>query len=183
MRTYTYVDNSNVYIEGKKVSAVRKGLARDVDEATERHLYDRDWQIDYGRLHALVCGKQKPSGSAKLWGSLPPSDSFWQTVQEEGFEVVTFERSPSGEKKVDVALASQMTKDAYTELSQDKENCQIVLVSGDKDYVPVVADLTQNGFHVTVVFWDHAAQELKDAASKFVSLDPYFEELTWKDDD
>jgi uncharacterized LabA/DUF88 family protein len=102
-------------------------------------------------------------------------------VHDNGFEVVTFERSPGGEKKVDVALAHQLTKDAYTELAQDKENSEILLVSGDKDYVPVVEDLRKNGFHVTVVFWDHAAQELKDAASEFISLNPFFEELTRND--
>ena len=75
------------------------------------------------------------------------------------------------EKKVDVAIAHAITKDAYTII--DKSSSEIALVAGDKDFEPVVSDLVAEGFKVQVVFWDHAAQELKNAASSFLSLNKY----------
>lgn len=39
--------------------------------------------------------------------------------------------------------------------------------------MPVVSDLVKEGFNVQVVFWDHAAKELRDSASSFISLNPY----------
>jgi len=101
-------------------------------------------------------------------------------VKRRGFDVVTYERSKAGkEKKVDVAIAHQLTKDAYTKIFTDKANSEIFLVAGDKDYVPVVKDLVDNGFEVIIVFWDNAAKELKEVASKFISLNQYLDHLTY----
>ena len=97
-------------------------------------------------------------------------------VEHKGFEVVTYDRNVAGkEKKVDVAIAHAITKDAYTEIAKDKENSEIVLVAGDKDYVPVIDDLKSGGFTIVVVFWEHAAKELKEAASKFISLNQWLD--------
>lgn len=68
-----------------------------------------------------------------------------------------------------------MTKDAYTKI--DKANAEIVLVAGDKDYMPVIEDLKSEGFRVVVVFWDHATQEVKQAATKFISLNQWLNYL------
>ena len=176
MLTYTYVDNSNVFIEGQRVSAVKKGLAANIVDAMNRKIVDFSWNIDYGKLHELVCGDNNTIGCAKLWGSIPPSDQFWQMVERKGFKHVKYEKNFAGkEKKVDVAIAHQMTKDAYTII--DKATSEITLVSGDKDFCPVVEDLVGEGFNVCVVFWDHAAQELKDCATKFVSLNQWLDHL------
>ena len=72
MLTYTYVDNSNVFIEGQRVSAVKLGLARNIWEATQNRIVDHQWQLDYGKLHQFVCGDRSEIGGAKLWGSPPP---------------------------------------------------------------------------------------------------------------
>ncbi len=50
---------------------------------------------------------------------------------------------------------------------------EMTLVSGDADYVPAIEKLKRRGITVNVVFWDHAARELKEVASKFVSLNEY----------
>jgi uncharacterized LabA/DUF88 family protein len=184
MKVFTYVDNSNVYIEGSRVSAVRKGMAPNIYDAMNNKIVDRSWNIDYGRLHQFLCGTdQAEIGAARLWGSPPPSDSFWEMVERKGFTVETFEKSPSGqEKKVDVAIAYRITKDAFTCI--DKSESEIVLVSGDKDFVPVIEDLIMEGFKLKVAFWDQAAQELKNSlrnsATDFLSLDPYFDLISSK---
>lgn len=177
---YTYVDNSNVFIEGCRASAVKKKLpgAETYIDAMNNKTVDRDWRLDYGRLHQFACGDDAEIGCAKLWGSPPPSDSFWDMVARKGFDVKTYEKNFSGkEKKVDVAIAHQITKDAYSgKIVQGTD--EITLVAGDKDFVPVVEDLVENGYIVHVVFWDSVAPELKAAASKFTSLNPHLEHLS-----
>jgi len=95
-----------------------------------------------------------------------------------GFDVTTFDKSLQGkEKKVDVALGAALTKDVYTGvISQERDT--ITLISGDKDYVPVVDDLIANGCKIEVVFWHHAANELKRAASRFIDLNPHIQHFT-----
>jgi hypothetical protein len=176
MKNYTYVDNSNVYIEGQRVSAVAKGMARNIFDAMNNGILDRYWNIDYGKLHKIVCGEQSEIGAANLWGSPPPTDSFWKMVESYGFKVTTYEKSAGKEKKVDVAIAHKMTKDAYTLI--EKTSSGLTLVSGDKDFVPVVADLKSEGFVVVVAFWSHAADELKRAATAFFDLNPHHADVT-----
>ena len=181
-KNFTYVDNSNVFIEGQRVSAVRRGLARNVVNAMTHRIIDYDWRLDYGALHDIVCGQPAEIGASYLWGSPPPGDSFWKMVERYGFKVTTYDRNIAGkEKKVDVAIAHQITKDAYSGVVQ-KTTDEITLVAGDKDFVPVVEDLVKNGYTVDLAFWNHAAQELKRVASKFVPLDSYLDVLTtaWK---
>lgn len=177
MKSYTYIDNSNVFIEAQRVSAINEGMAADLEDAIYRRIFNYSYKLDYGKLYEYFCGENKSEiGCAKLWGSPPPSDSFWKMVEHKGFEVVTYDRNVAGkEKKVDVAIAHAITKDAYTEIAKDKENSEIVLVAGDKDYVPVIDDLKSGGFTIVVVFWEHAAKELKEAASKFISLNQWLD--------
>jgi len=179
-KNYTYVDNSNVYIEGSRVSAVVNCLpgAATIYEAMSNRIVDFNWKIDYGALHQFVCGDLAQIGAANLWGSPPPGDGFWNMVKKYGFKVQTYDRNAAGkEKKVDVAIAHCITKDAYTgKIIKGKD--EITLVAGDKDYVPMVEDLVAEGFKVDVVFWDHAADELKKVASRSISLNPHLGTLT-----
>lgn len=177
MKSYTYIDNSNVFIEAQRVAAVRSNMAADIHDAMERRVFDFSYKLDYGKLYEYFSGEnQSDIGCAKLWGSPPPSDSFWKMVERQGFEVVTYDRNAAGkEKKVDVAIAHAMTKDAYTVIN--KADSEIVLVSGDKDYVPVIDDLKNEGYQVIVVFWDHAARELREGATKFISLNQWHDYL------
>lgn len=170
MRNYIYVDNSNLFIEGQRVSAVKRGQARTIVEAMEKGILDFDWNLDYGELYQIVCGDDV--GCARLWGSPPPGDSFWEMVKRKGWDHQIYERSVAGkEKKVDTALTYRMTKDAYTVI--DRAKAEITLVAGDKDYAPAVKDLVKEGFSVGVAFWDHAARELKEAATSVFSLNRY----------
>ena len=53
--------------------------------------------------------------------------------QKCGYEVRVYDRSRAGEKKVDVAVASEMTEVVCT-----KQPGTLVLVLGDGDYEPVI---------------------------------------------
>ena len=128
MKTYTYIDNSNVYIEGSRIAAVKNEMARNIVDAMNNHKTDFSWQLDYGKLHMFLCGNNKNEiGAARFWGSPPPSDTFWKMVKRKGFDVKTYEKSHGKEKKVDVAIAHRMTKDAYTII--DKTTDEITLVA------------------------------------------------------
>ena len=177
-KNFTYVDNSNVFIEGQRVSAVERGQAKSIVDAMELRILDYHWRLDYGALHDIACGQPAEIGASYLWGSPPPGDSFWKMVERYGFRVTTYDRNVARkEKKVDVAIAHQITKDAYSGVIR-KGVDEITLVAGDKDYVPVAHDLVANGHLFDVVFWNHAARELKEVASNFVPLDDYLGVLT-----
>lgn len=174
MTTYTYIDNSNLYIEGCRISAVKKGMAADVYQAMNLFIVDHTWQMDYGKLYDFICGDDSV---ARLWGSPPPGDSFWNMLDRKGFNPTVYEKNVANrEKKVDVAVGHRMTKDAFTII--DKNRDELILVSGDTDYVPVVTDLVAEGFKVEVAFWDHAGRELRECATNFVSLNKYHDHLT-----
>lgn len=56
MKTYTYVDNSNLFIEGRRVAAVSNGMAPNIYDAMNYRILDHSWDIDYGKLHEFLCG-------------------------------------------------------------------------------------------------------------------------------
>ena len=115
MARYVYVDNSNVWIEGQRVSAVRKGLAIDIRDAMSRNVLDPSWRCDFGRLYELACPVTETIGRSALFGSRPPAnDSLWARARSEGFEVVVHDRNVANrEKKVDVGIATMLLDDSH----------------------------------------------------------------------
>jgi uncharacterized LabA/DUF88 family protein len=174
MAEFVYVDNSNVFIEGKRVSAVEKGLAMNIFDAMNNKILDNAYRLDFGKLHNFVAGNDPAKiRRATLFGSRPPqNDSLWQIAKNVGFETVIEDRNVSNkEKKIDTGIVSAMTRDAYKNV--DKAADTLTLVAGDADFVPPVRMLIEDGYRVEVVFWEHAAKELKETCSKFISLNPY----------
>ena len=178
MAELVYVDNSNVFIEGKRVKAVDSGLTPTIYAAMRERTLDANYKIDFGKLHQYIAGHD--AGKIKrcvLFGSRPPpNDSLWAVAKRVGFEVIVEDRNVQNrEKKIDTGIVTEMVRDAY--VIADKETDTITLVAGDGDYVPPVRSLIQDGFNVEVVFWEHASQELKDVAVKFISLNPMLDHL------
>lgn len=171
MAEYVYVDNSNVFIEGKKIAARRKN--------GNGHEMDFSFRLDFGELYDFVA-EHNPGKIARalLLGSSPPtSDKVWNVAERAGFEVVVIDRnSENREKKVDTGIVAAMVRDAYTRA--DKSDV-ITLVAGDSDYVPAVELLVGDGFQVEVVFWSSASGELKRVCSKFIELDKYLDDLEY----
>lgn len=181
MALFVYVDNSNVWIEGMRVSAVRNGMAADSRDAMNRQVTDRNWSYDFGRLYQAVCPQLEQIGRASLFGSRPPkNDSLWQLAKNAGFHVEVFDRNYNNqEKEVDVAIATQMVADSY-EYMKIERNDRVVLLSGDRDYLPSVKQLSSRGFPTSVVFWEHATSvDLRNGADNFARLDDLFEHLTY----
>jgi uncharacterized LabA/DUF88 family protein len=175
---YVYVDNSNIFIEGRRVSAVTKGMARNIREAMDYNILDHSYSIDFGKLHQFVAGSDNAQiARAALFGSRPPpNDSIWTYAKRAGFEVVLTDRNVRNkEKKVDTGITTAMVKDAYKNVNP-KEDI-ITLVAGDGDFVPAIETLKADGYTVELVFWDHVSGELKRAASKFISLNKHLAHL------
>jgi len=177
MGKFMFVDNSNVWIEGMKVSAVYKGLAPDVITAGEMRLADAAWRIDFGKLYQALNGDNVIK--AFLYGSTPPpNDSLWGCSKVAGFEVKTFERSyyTNREKKVDAQIAADMFEVAVDEAVKGED--EILLIAGDADYVPQIEKIKKRNIRVVVAFWDHASRELVEIADRFVSLNTLIDQIS-----
>lgn len=175
---YIYVDNSNLYIEGRRVAAVASGLAGSIREAMDDGILDHGYTISFGKLHEFLTGNDLTKiKRAALFGSRPPpNDSIWRYAEKAGFELHLEDRNVKNkEKKIDTGIATLITKDAY-KFGKPQEDT-FVLVAGDADYVPTINELKADGYAVEVVFWNHAARELREVASKFIPLDQYLEAL------
>lgn len=178
MADYIYVDNSNLYIEGRRVSAVAQGLATNIVDAMRDGVLDHGYTISFGKLYEFLTGNDLAKiKRAVLFGSRPPpNDSIWRHAERAGFELKLEDRNVRNkEKKIDTGIATLMTKDAYK--SGVAGDDLFVLVAGDSDYVPTIRALQEDSFKVEVVFWNHAAKELKDVANRFVSLDEHLDHL------
>lgn len=177
MADWIYVDNSNVFIEGQRVSAVRQGMALDIYDAMKNRIIDTGYRVSFGNLYQFIAGADRTeTARAMLFGSKPPeNDAIWEVAKRAGFEVVTQDRNAANkEKKIDTGIVTEMTRDAYRNA---KAGDIFTIVAGDADYVPTVETLIKDGFQVDVVFWDHAARELRGACSNFISLNPHLDTL------
>lgn len=172
MSEYVYVDNSNVFIEGKRLAAELRGHPHDLDFS---------FRLDFGELYDFIA-EHNPTKirRALLLGSRPPqNDNVWNVAERAGFEVVVLDRNRKNqEKKIDTGIVAAMVRDAYTRV--DKAQDVITLIAGDSDYVPAVQLLVDDGFQVEVVFWSSASSELKSVCSRFIELDKHLKDLEYQ---
>lgn len=180
MALFVYVDYSNVWIEGMRFSAVRKGMAPDIRAALRDKITDQSWRLDFGRLYKAVCPDVAQIGRSSLFGSRPPAnDSLWEIARRQGFEVEVFDRSAGNkEKQVDSAIVTQVMADSYEYMNTERGD-RVVLVSGDRDYLPPLRSLAARGIPTTVVFWSHGlSHELRDFADDSFDLDGIFDVIS-----
>lgn len=176
-----YVDNSNVWIEGKYHSAVKKGMVADIDDAHNNKICDMPWAYDFGQLLTIVCdGDIKDIKRAVLYGSRPTdNDSLWNAAEKAGFEVFNPVRNAKNkEKRVDTGFDKEVLKDLYKGVIEDTD--EIILVVGDSDHFPVAQAIKEEGRQYTLAFWDNASELMKTECSKFINLNMYIKELEKK---
>ena len=162
-----YVDNSNVWIEGKYHSAVAKGMVADVYEAHDNKICDMPWAYDFGKLLDIVCcGDISDIKRAVLYGSRPTdNDSLWNAAKKAGFEVFTPTRNAKNkEKRVDTGFDKEVLKDLYTGVIEPDD--EIILVVGDSDHYPVAEAIIEEGKRYTLAFWDNASELMKTSVYK-----------------
>ena len=70
-----YVDNSNVFIEAQRVSAVSKHMALNIYDAMNNRILDTTYRMDFGDLHYFLAGNDPTKiKRAMLFGSRPPKN-------------------------------------------------------------------------------------------------------------
>ena len=178
MGKYIYVDNSNVWIEGKYHSAVEKGMIAEISEAHENKICDMGWAYDFQKLKEIVCdGNLSDVKRAVLYGSCPPENkSLWNAARKAGFEVFNPQRNAQNkEKRVDTGLIKEICKDLYKGTIRDID--EIILVVGDSDYAPVAEAIKDEKKKYTLAFWDNVAEIMKENSAKFINLNLHIKQF------
>lgn len=178
-----YIDNSNLWIQGQKTYAEKKGL--DVG-------WDPTWRFDIGRLKNILT---RESGippdemcfDIHLYGSTPPPvDTVWKAIEFHKVAVHTSARSTwtGREKEVDNKLGLDSVEQA-TEDSFRMERSEYMIVSGDRDLRPAVEKIVKRGFRVHVWSWKNSLSNVyKEMAHDSVRvhlLDDYLEEIGFRE--
>ena len=162
---YVFIDDSNLWIEGQKAQG-RKLKDTDIDPR---------YRTDLGRFLNMVLHKDKKERSinkAYLYGSIPPpNDTLWNAARKKNFEVKTFQRSISGkEKKVDVAMATDITDVAIEKKYSDSERETVfIVVTGDKDLITPIELAMKKSELISVELWAwdfSMAREFRQLANK-----------------
>ena len=143
------VDNSNIYIEGQKCSATRKGMG----PVDGRPPIDYSWRIDFTRLLTHLADGRNIRG-AVLVGSRPPAnDAVWKMAEQGGFKVFTHDRDWSNkEKAVDTELVAQGT----LLIAKTPAPAVLVIGSGDRDFMPLVNIAHELGWTVEMAAFSSA---------------------------
>jgi uncharacterized LabA/DUF88 family protein len=176
MSALIYLEDSNLWIEGKKVSAVSKGMALDIWEASETRTFDNTFKLDFGQV--LEIANHAPIKVARFYGSRPPeADTVWKAAERAGFKLTIRDRNARNkEKGVDGSMIADIIDDMH-EIAEAGDT--FILITGDADYLPAIEKLQRKSFEVHVLYWDHAAVNLKTAADRFQSLNGYLERLRY----
>jgi uncharacterized LabA/DUF88 family protein len=159
-KAFVFVDNSNLWIEGKKVS----GRAQ-----TPWVESDYWYRIEAGELLVHVLAGRSLAAIPYWYGSVPPpNDTVWKKIRGSGFDVKLFERNiRNKEKGLDMEMGLDMN-----DLSRDVSPAgTIIIVAGDADYVPVVERVQKRGWFVEAWYWGNAAEKLVKTVNRFENLD------------
>jgi len=124
-----FIDNSNLFIEGRKFYAIHLKLLVPQDPHFRVHI---------GPICvALLKGRHNNVG--RLYGSEPPAlDTVWEQIRKCNIEVSTYLRTAKDkEKEVDNAITADITEHVIRMTAAGKTGT-IILLAGGRDYCPVV---------------------------------------------
>lgn len=185
---YVYIDNSNLFIQGQRTSALKQKL-----EST----HDLQWRFDAGRVTRLIEHNLNPTEPGEevrthvsLFGSTPPPvDTVWRAMEAHNVSVTTFARSnvTGKEKQVDASLVVQSSMQAMKDKMLGASS-EFVIVSGDADiYAAVEAIAVTCGFIVHVWSWENGLasvyRRLPEAVAGLVRvhlLDRYMDHISFR---
>ena len=127
-KVWIYVDDSNLWIEGKKAYAKAHNLLTSEDPRA---------RFDIGQLNEVVA-EGREVGGRMLYGSKPPPvDTVWAKMEEQGWNVKIENKSyhTGKEKQVD----SKLITDVVSVVNREKIGT-VIIVAGDVDYKPPIEE-------------------------------------------
>ena len=154
------VDNSNIYIEGAKYSAKRKGVQKTTLD--ERDPQDPSWRIDFGRLLGYLANGKTISHAILVGSRPPPNDNVWESAKAGGFEVIVHDRDANNrEKSVDTELVAQGTRT----IVRSAQPMTLIIASGDRDFIPLVNVAHEENWSVEMCAFTSAYSQWGDMAN------------------
>lgn len=149
MECVVLVDNSNVFIEARKLSALRLGLPPAIPGKAPQ---DWNWRVDYGGLLTHLAEGRKIRKAFLVGSRPPPNDKVWKMAEQGGFEVITHDRDANNrEKAVDAELVAQGTR-----IICRTSPAVLVIASGDRDFVPLLKIAHDEGWIVEMAAFESA---------------------------
>ena len=172
------IDNSNVWIEGMKLSALKEGIKSSPIE--EKEPCDYSWRLSFGNLLNKV-SEGKKVVSTLLVGSRPPkNDSLWTSAKKQGFQVSVFDRNTQGkEKAVDAQIIAQGTKMICTHPNKGV----LILLSGDSDFIPLLEICNELGWESEIWAFKSAlpcAKKMIQYVTRVNYLDSIFSDIGYR---
>jgi len=146
---WIFVDDSNIWIEAKKLQSEKRRLKTKQDHRV---------RIDVGKLaDAVADGRTIRKGL--LYGSEPPPvDTVWEKIRKiKNFSVHSKHRSQltGKEKQVDTMLVADITEIAFE--TPMYERSTTILITGDADVIPGLEKvLKQERWTIEVYMWRQA---------------------------
>ncbi|MDR0731741.1 MAG: NYN domain-containing protein [Treponema sp.] len=168
------VDNSNVFIEGRKFAARQRGILR---KPVDQHdPVDWSWRIDFGSLLKQVANGHRIIKAILVGSTPPPNDSLWRAAESQGFEVITHERShTTGEEK---AVDTELLASGLDILYEHPCPAIMKLLSGDRDFMPLIKRAYKKGWETELWgFSSSISNELSQAVSRVQLLDSMFDKI------
>ena len=172
---FIYVDDSNMWIEAKKLAANKLNL---------KSVEDPRLRLDIGKVTDVVANNRKVAWGILYGSEPPPIDSVWQKIRERGWKVIITQRSSftGKEKQVD----HQMVADITALVSGCIVKGKIVMVSGDADMIPAISKSLQMKWSTEIWMWgngvSNALKQLAEENPGLMSiniLDSRLEEVTF----
>ena len=160
------VDNSNVFIEARKLSAARKGVTELTPEGKVPQ--DPSWRLNYSKLLTALADGRKIRAAILVGSRPPPNDAVWKMAAAGGFEVKTHDRDINNkEKAVDSELVAQGTRLVCT-----TPPAVLVIASGDRDFIPLVNIAQEQGWTVEMAAFESAFSDEGQMATTVDNIRP-----------
>jgi uncharacterized LabA/DUF88 family protein len=167
------VDNSNIFIEARKLSGFRLGLSAAIPGRAPQ---DPNWRLDYSKLLTCLADGRKIRKAFLVGSRPPPNDRVWKLAERGGFEVKTHDRDANNkEKAVDSELVAQGTRIICT-----TSPAVLVIGSGDRDFIPLVNIAHDEGWIVEMAAFESAFSpegEMATTVDKIRRLDDVLDRI------
>ncbi|RIA92275.1 hypothetical protein C1645_820972 [Glomus cerebriforme] len=162
---YIFIDDSNLYIEGKYVVGGLENLG--VFDRNRGRLRFDQLRIDYGRILRQIQNGRTLGDNPIIVGSVLPNDTLWNHIRNEGFKVKTFPRNLT--HYIDLVILNKVP-------------AVLALVARDVDYMPCLKTAIKLGWKLEIYFWNYGLSgHLFDLKPKpvFTPLDGFYKIFTY----